>query len=118
MLLKKQVIFFNVQGLNFDKFLKQTKKDNIDLYFVKRTQHNLFTVGVYNYQKEKFLSIAAKLNLIATIESRTRLLSVKETIKKNIAIFSLEMPAEQLILRMISSVGQIDNAKLKNGKII
>ena len=87
MLLKKQVIFFNVQGLNFDKFLKQTKKDNIDLYFVKRTQHNLFTVGVYNYQKEKFLSIAAKLNLIATIESRTRLLSVKETIKKNIAIF-------------------------------
>lgn len=37
--------------------------------------------------------------------------------KKNIAIFSLEMPAEQLILRMISSVGQIDNAKLKNGKM-
>lgn len=37
--------------------------------------------------------------------------------KKNVAIFSLEMPAEQLILRMISSVGQIDNAKLKNGKM-
>jgi len=37
--------------------------------------------------------------------------------KKNVAIFSLEMPAEQLILRMISSVGQIDNSKLKNGRM-
>jgi len=37
--------------------------------------------------------------------------------KKNVAIFSLEMPAEQLIFRMISSVGQIDNSKLKNGKM-
>ena len=32
--------------------------------------------------------------------------------KKNIAVFSLEMPAEQLIMRMISSLGQIDNKKL------
>ena len=32
--------------------------------------------------------------------------------KKNIAIFSLEMPAEQLVMRMISSLGQVDNKKL------
>lgn len=37
--------------------------------------------------------------------------------KKNIAIFSLEMPAEQLIMRMISSLGQIDNKKLQTGKM-
>ena len=37
--------------------------------------------------------------------------------KKNIAIFSLEMPAEQLILRMISSLGQIDNKKLQTGRL-
>lgn len=37
--------------------------------------------------------------------------------KKNIAIFSLEMPAEQLIMRMISSIGQIDNKKLSTGKL-
>ena len=37
--------------------------------------------------------------------------------KKNIAIFSLEMPAEQLILRMISSVVGLDNAKLKTGNM-
>lgn len=37
--------------------------------------------------------------------------------KKNIAIFSLEMPAEQLVMRMISSLGQIDNKKLQTGKM-
>jgi len=37
--------------------------------------------------------------------------------KKNVAIFSLEMPAEQLVLRMISSLGQIDNKKLQNGRL-
>lgn len=37
--------------------------------------------------------------------------------RKNIAIFSLEMPAEQLIMRMISSLGQIDNKKLQTGKL-
>jgi len=37
--------------------------------------------------------------------------------KKNIAIFSLEMPAEQLIMRMISSLGQVDNKKLSTGKL-
>ena len=37
--------------------------------------------------------------------------------KKNVAIFSLEMPAEQLVLRMISSLGNIDNKKLQTGKL-
>ena len=37
--------------------------------------------------------------------------------RKNIAVFSLEMPAEQLIMRMISSLGQIDNKKLQTGRM-
>jgi len=37
--------------------------------------------------------------------------------KKNIAVFSLEMPAEQLVMRMISSLGQIDNKKLQTGRM-
>ncbi len=37
--------------------------------------------------------------------------------KKNIAIFSLEMPAEQLVIRMISSLGQIDSKKLQTGRL-
>ena len=37
--------------------------------------------------------------------------------KKNIAIFSLEMPAEQLVMRMLSSAGPIDNKKLQTGRL-
>ena len=37
--------------------------------------------------------------------------------KKTVAIFNMEMSAEQLVLRMLSSVGQIDNNKLKSGHL-
>ena len=43
--------------------------------------------------------------------------SAAKATKKNIAIFSLEMPAEQLVLRMISSLGQIENKKLQTGRL-
>lgn len=43
--------------------------------------------------------------------------SAAKSTKKNIAIFSLEMPAEQLIMRMISSLGQVDNKKLQTGRL-
>ena len=43
--------------------------------------------------------------------------SAAKSTKKNIAVFSLEMPAEQLIMRMISSLGQVDNKKLQTGRL-
>ena len=43
--------------------------------------------------------------------------NVAETTKKNVAIFNLEMGAEQLAMRMISSAGQIDGYKLRTGKL-
>ncbi len=36
---------------------------------------------------------------------------------KSVAIFNLEMPAEQLAMRMLASVGQIDSRKLSSGKL-
>ena len=39
------------------------------------------------------------------------------TTKKSVAIFNLEMSAEMLINRMISSVGQIDSYKLQTGQM-
>ena len=36
---------------------------------------------------------------------------------KTVALFNMEMSSEQLILRMISSVGQIDGYRLENGKL-
>lgn len=37
--------------------------------------------------------------------------------KKTVALFNMEMSAEQLVMRMLSSVGQIDNNALKSGRL-
>jgi len=39
------------------------------------------------------------------------------TQKKPILVFSMEMPADSLIIRMLSSVGRIDQTRLRNGKL-
>ena len=37
--------------------------------------------------------------------------------EKPILVFSLEMPADQLIVRMLSSIGRIDQTRIRNGKL-
>jgi replicative DNA helicase len=37
--------------------------------------------------------------------------------KKPILVFSMEMPADALIIRMLSSIGRIDSMRLRNGKL-
>ncbi|WP_116367723.1 replicative DNA helicase [Parahaliea mediterranea] len=37
--------------------------------------------------------------------------------KKPILVFSMEMPAEQLVIRMLSSIGKIDQTRIRNGKL-
>ena len=44
-------------------------------------------------------------------------LNVALATKKNVAVFNLEMNAEQLAMRMISSAGQIDGYKIRTGKL-
>lgn len=87
MLLKKEIVYFRVEGFNFDKFLKEAKKNNIELHSLKRLQHNLFFVGVYVDQKEGFLQLTTRLNLKAIQQSQTKFLSFKTKLKQNVAIF-------------------------------
>jgi replicative DNA helicase len=37
--------------------------------------------------------------------------------EKPILVFSMEMPADQLIVRMLSSIGKIDQTRIRNGKL-
>ena len=37
--------------------------------------------------------------------------------EKPILVFSMEMPAEQLVVRMMSSLGKIDQSRLRTGKL-
>jgi replicative DNA helicase len=36
---------------------------------------------------------------------------------KPVLVFSMEMPADQLIVRMLSSIGRIDQSRIRNGKL-
>ncbi|MEK9649117.1 MAG: DnaB-like helicase C-terminal domain-containing protein, partial [Gammaproteobacteria bacterium] len=37
--------------------------------------------------------------------------------RKPLLVFSLEMPAESLMIRMLSSIGKIDQTRMRNGQL-
>jgi replicative DNA helicase len=43
--------------------------------------------------------------------------ALKEGIRASVAIFSLEMPAEQILTRMLSSVGNVNLGNIRSGKL-
>jgi replicative DNA helicase len=43
--------------------------------------------------------------------------ALKEGIRASVAIFSLEMPAEQILTRMLSSVGSVNLSNIRSGKL-
>jgi len=43
--------------------------------------------------------------------------ALKEGIRASVAIFSLEMPAEQILTRMLSSVGSVNLGNIRSGKL-
>lgn len=69
------------------------------------------------FQPTQLVIVAARPAVGKTAFALNIACSAAKSTKKNIAIFSLEMPAEQLIMRMISSLGQIDNKKLQTGRL-
>lgn len=69
------------------------------------------------FKPTQLVILAARPAVGKTAFALNLALAAAKSTKKNIAIFSLEMPAEQLIMRMISSLGQIDNKKLSTGKL-
>lgn len=75
---------------------------------------NRLTEGLHPTQ---LIIVAARPAVGKTAFALNIALNAAKNTKKNIAIFSLEMPAEQLVLRMISAAVNLDNAKLKGGKM-
>lgn len=69
------------------------------------------------FHENEFIILAARPGMGKTAIVLNIAVNVAETTKKNVAIFNLEMGAEQLAMRMISSAGQIDGYKLRTGKL-
>ena len=67
--------------------------------------------------ENELIIIAARPAMGKTAFALNVATNVAQTTDKAIAIFNLEMNAEQLVTRMFSSVAQIDGNKLRNGKL-
>ena len=108
---------------NIRDVLDKTQKD-LDMLVKNKGKITGLTTGLkdLDYVTEglhptQLIIIAARPAVGKTAFALNIAVNAAKTTKKNIAIFSLEMPAEQLVLRMISSLGQIDNKKLQTGRL-
>lgn len=69
------------------------------------------------FHPSELIILAARPGMGKTAIVLNIVTNVALSTKKNVAIFNLEMNAEQLAMRMISSAGQIDGYKLRTGKL-
>lgn len=72
------------------------------------------TSGFHPYQ---MIVIAARPGMGKTAFALNMATNIAINSKKSVAIFNMEMGAEQLATRMLSSVGQIEGSKLKTGNL-
>lgn len=69
------------------------------------------------FQGGELIILAARPGMGKTALALNMATFASATTNKSIAIFNLEMPADMLVNRMISSVGQIDSYKLSTGNM-
>jgi replicative DNA helicase len=65
----------------------------------------------------EFIILAARPGMGKTFFALNIATSVAANSKKTVAVFNLEMSAEQLVVRMISSIGQVPMNKLRTGRL-
>jgi len=69
------------------------------------------------FHPHELIIVAARPGMGKTAIALNLVTNIAINSKKTVALFNMEMGAEQLANRMLSSVGQIDNAKLKTGNL-
>lgn len=69
------------------------------------------------FHSNELIIIAARPAMGKTAFALNLATNIAQTSNKGVAIFNMEMGAEQLAMRMLSSVGQIDGYKLRNGRL-
>lgn len=69
------------------------------------------------FHENELIIIAARPAMGKTAFAVQIALNMAVNAKKTVALFNMEMGAEQLITRMLASVGQIEQSKLRTGKL-
>ena len=78
------------------------------------TKLDKYTSG---WQPGEMIVLAARPSMGKTALALNFIETAMLTQSRPVLVFSLEMPAESLIMRMISSLGRIDAGKLRDGKL-
>ena len=99
-------------------------KAQSDLEMLSENKNEItgFATGFYELDKltsglheNEFIIIAARPAMGKTAFALNMATNIAKHTKKSVAMFTLEMSAEQLVNRMLSSLGQIDYSKFRNG---
>ncbi len=109
---------------NIKNIIKKTKKKIKKLY--KNPKKNITGINTgyidlnkktFGFQKSDLIIIAARPSMGKTTFAMNICENISMSYKKPILIFSLEMPSEQIIIRIISSLSRVDQNKIKTGKL-
>ena len=97
--------------------LERLSKNKSDITGIPTGFHKLdrITSGL---QPTQLIILAARPGMGKTNLALNLATNMAINSNKTVAIFNMEMSAEQLITRMISSVGQIDHGKLRTGNLL
>ena len=69
------------------------------------------------FHPHELIIVAARPGMGKTAVALNFVTNIAINSKKTVALFNMEMGAEQLVTRMLSSVGQIEGSKLKTGNL-
>lgn len=114
------------KGTEFKTIQEVLLKAQSDMEKLSQTTGEItgIATGFYDLDKittglheNELIIIAARPGLGKTAFALNLATNMALNSHKTVALFNMEMSSEQLILRMISSVGQIDGYRLKNGKL-
>ncbi|AFQ24092.1 replicative DNA helicase [Candidatus Portiera aleyrodidarum] len=110
--------------LNLNELLNKTINSINKMYSTKSSMTGLLTGFneldnmTSGFQKADLIIIAGRPSMGKTSFAMNIVEYIIKTNKSDpVIIFSMEMPAEQLILRLLSSVGRIDQTNIRKGNI-
>lgn len=116
----------SLRSTEFKQISDVLAKNQSDLEKLSSTKGDITGIPTGYYELDKITSgfhpheliiIAARPGMGKTAIALNLVTNIAINTKKTIALFNMEMGAEQMTMRMIASVGQIDSAKLKTGNL-
>ena len=107
------------------KEIVQKTRDELEQLSDKKGEVTGLDTGWYDFNRattglheNEFIIIAARPAVGKTAFALNLATHVAMTQDKNVVVFNLEMSAEQLAMRILSSLGQVDGYKLRSGKLL